>query len=85
LERVKEIARIYEVGEMVEGPIVKILEFGAIVEIGPRKDGMIHVSELKDGYVKRVEEVVKMGDVVRAKIVRVDPDGKIGLSLKQAK
>jgi polyribonucleotide nucleotidyltransferase len=84
LEEVKTIARTYEVGEMVEGKVVKILEFGAIVEIGPRKDGMVHVSELKDGFVKKVEDVVKVGDFVRAKIIKVDPEGRIGLSIKQA-
>jgi len=72
----------YKVGEIVEGPIVKILEFGAIVDLGGGNDGMIHVSELKQGYVKTVEEVVHLGDVVRAKIIKAE-NGKIGLSLKQ--
>ncbi len=72
----------YKVGEIVEGNVVKILEFGAIVDIGGGRDGMIHVSELKQGFVKKVEDVVKLGDFVRAKIIKVD-DGKIGLSLKQ--
>ncbi len=72
----------FKVGEIVEGPIVRILEFGAIVDLGGGRDGMIHVSELKQGFVKKVEDVVKLGDVVRAKIIKVD-DGKIGLSLKQ--
>jgi polyribonucleotide nucleotidyltransferase len=72
----------YKVGEIVEGPIVRILEFGAIVDLGGGNDGMIHVSELKQGFVKTVEEVVHLGDVVRAKIIKVD-NGKIGLSLKQ--
>jgi polyribonucleotide nucleotidyltransferase len=72
----------FKVGEVVEGTIVKILEFGAIVDIGGGRDGMIHVSELKQGFVKKVEDVVKLGEFVRAKIIKVD-DGKIGLSLKQ--
>jgi polyribonucleotide nucleotidyltransferase len=72
----------YKVGEIVEGPIVKILEFGAIVDLGGGNDGMIHVSELKQGFVKTVEEVVHLGDVVRAKIIKAE-NGKIGLSLKQ--
>ncbi|PIR88784.1 MAG: polyribonucleotide nucleotidyltransferase [Candidatus Harrisonbacteria bacterium CG10_big_fil_rev_8_21_14_0_10_44_23] len=81
LAEVKSITKGYAVGEIVEGPIVRILEFGAIVDLGGGKDGMIHVSELKDGFVKKVEDVVKMGDVVKAKVVKVD-NGKIGLSLK---
>ena len=72
----------YKVGEIVEGPIVRILEFGAIVDLGGGRDGMIHVSELKQGFVKKVEDVVKLGDFVRAEIIKAE-DGKIGLSLKQ--
>ncbi len=81
LEAVKQIVREFRVGEIVEGPIVKILDFGAIVDLGGGRDGMIHVSELREGYVKKVEDVVKMGDRVWAKIVRVE-EGRIGLSLK---
>ncbi len=76
------MTREYKVGEIVEGTIVKILEFGAIVDIGGGRDGMIHVSELRPGFVKNVEDVVKLGDFVRAKIIKVE-DGRIGLSLKQ--
>jgi len=79
---IQGITREFKVGEIVEGNVIKILEFGAIVDLGGGKDGMIHVSELKSGYVKKVEDVLKMGDFVRAKIIRAE-DGKIGLSLKQ--
>jgi polyribonucleotide nucleotidyltransferase len=72
----------YKVGEIVEGPIVKILEFGAIVDLGGGNDGMIHVSELREGFVKKVEDVVKVGDFVRAKVIKAE-NGKIGLSIKQ--
>lgn len=81
-DAVKSIVKTYEIGEIVEGEVVKILDFGAIVQLGPHQDGMIHVSELKSGFVKNVSEVVKLGDKVRAKIIRSDPDGRIGLSLK---
>ncbi len=79
---VQQIFREYHIGEIVEGPVVRILEFGAIVDIGGGRDGMIHVSELKNGFVKKVEDVVHMGDHVRAKIIRVE-EGKIGLSMRQ--
>ncbi|TSD03693.1 MAG: polyribonucleotide nucleotidyltransferase [Parcubacteria group bacterium Athens0714_26] len=79
--QVKSIVQEIEVGQIVEGKVVKILDFGAIVEFGPNRDGMIHVSELKNGFVKKVEDVVKLGDIVTAKVVRVE-NGKIGLSLK---
>jgi polyribonucleotide nucleotidyltransferase len=80
---VKGIAREFKVGEIVEGTIIKTLEFGAIMDLGGGKDGMIHVSELASGFVKKVEDVVKVGDFVRAKIIRADDDGRIGLSIKQ--
>lgn len=83
LDEIKALTREYKVGEIVEGKVFKVLDFGAIVDLGGGNDGMIHVSELKEGFVKNVEEVVKVGDFVRAKIIRVDKDGHIGLSLKQ--
>jgi len=83
-DMVASIVREYKVGDVVEGAVVKILEFGAIVEFGPGRDGMIHVSELKEGYVKKVGDVVKIGDFVRAKIIKAEA-GKIGLSLKALK
>ncbi len=83
LNEIKALTREFAVGEIIEGNVIKNLDFGAIVDLGGGRDGMIHVSELKNGYVKTVDEVVKVGDFVRAKIIRVDADGHIGLSLKQ--
>ncbi len=85
LDQIKAIVKEYKVGEIVEGEVIRILDFGAIVDLGAGRDGMIHVSELKDGYVNKVEDVVKLGDRVKAKVIRVDPEGKIGLSLKYNK
>lgn len=83
---IEQIIKEYEVGEVVTGPIVKIFEFGAIVDLGGGRDGMIHVSELADGFVKNPEDVVKLGQVVTVKIVKADREsGKIGLSLKAMK
>ncbi len=78
---IKASMREFSIGEIVTGPIVRILEFGAIVDLGGGQDGMIHVSELKEGFVKKVEDVVHIGDVVKAKIIKIN-EGKIGLSLK---
>ncbi|MEE8131617.1 MAG: polyribonucleotide nucleotidyltransferase [Candidatus Paceibacterota bacterium] len=78
---IKSLTREFQVGETIEGEIIKILDFGAIVDLEGGKDGMIHVSELKDGFVEKVEDVVKLGDKVKAKIIKVE-NGKIGLSLK---
>lgn len=83
IQQVQAITHEFQIGEIVEGEVVKILEFGAIVDLGGGKDGMIHVSELKDGFVEKVEDVVKVGDFVRAKVIKSE-NGKIGLSLKQA-
>lgn len=80
---IRALTKEYKVGEIVEGPVIKILDFGAIVDLGGGKDGMVHVSELKDGFVKTVGEVVKLGDHLRTKIIRVEADGHIGLSLKR--
>ncbi|MDP3052742.1 MAG: polyribonucleotide nucleotidyltransferase [bacterium] len=82
LDQIKAIVKEYKVGEIVEGEVIRVLDFGAIVDLGAGRDGMIHVSELKEGYVNKVEDVVKLGDRVKAKVIRVDPEGKIGLSLK---
>jgi len=84
LKEVRVITKEFEVGEMVEGTVVRILEFGAIIDLGGGKDGMVHVSELKDGFVKEVEDVLKLGDFVKAKVIKVE-NGKLGLSIKQAK
>lgn len=80
-EIVLSIVKEYEVGEIVEGKVVKIADFGAFVEFSPQKDGMIHISELAHGRTEKVEDVVKMGQIVKAKIIRIE-DGKTALSLK---
>jgi polyribonucleotide nucleotidyltransferase len=74
-----------EVGEVYEVRVEKIVNFGAFCEIAPGKSGLVHVSELSDGFVKEVTDVVKEGDLVTAKVIGVDPQGKIRLSIKQAK
>ncbi len=78
---VEQTVKEFAVGEIVEGNIIKVLDFGAIVDLGAGQDGMIHVSELKEGFVKKVEDVVKLGAFVRAKVIKVE-NGKIGLSIK---
>lgn len=89
LERVvkliNSLVKDIEVGEIYEVKVEKIVNFGAFCEIAPGKSGLIHVSELSDGFVKEVEEFLKIGDVINAKVIGVDPQGKIRLSLKQAK
>lgn len=71
-----------KVGTIYEGRVVSIKEFGAFVELAPGTDGMVHVSELAHGFVRNVTEVVKIGDVIRVKVINVDDTGRIKLSRK---
>jgi len=80
---VKQITAEAEVGRIYQGMIRKIMPFGAFCEILPGTDGLIHVSEIADGYVKRVEEFLKEGDIVKVKVLGIDERGKISLSMKQ--
>ena len=58
------------------------MNFGAMCEIAPRKDGMVHVSELANRFIKNVEEVVKVGDEIKVKVIGIDELGRINLSKK---
>ena len=72
-----------EAGMIMQGKVVRILEFGAFVELAPGKDGMVHISKLSDSRVEKVEDVVKVGDNVTVKVIKVDPiKGRIDLSMK---
>ena len=71
-----------EVGKVYEGEVVRIMPFGAFVQITPNKDGMIHISKLAKERVNKVEDVVNIGDVVNVKVLEIDRMGKISLSLK---
>ncbi|MFH1061291.1 MAG: polyribonucleotide nucleotidyltransferase [Candidatus Omnitrophota bacterium] len=73
-----------EVGKIYEGKITRLMNFGAFCEILPNKEGLIHVSELADSFVKNVEDVVKVGDRVKVKVIEVDKMKRVNLSIKQA-
>jgi len=82
-----EISAICEdvkVGTIYEAKVVSVKDFGAFVELGPGTDAMCHISELADGYVEKVSDVVKLGDVIRVKVILVDDQGRIKVSRKQA-
>ncbi len=85
VKQINNLVKDVEVGEIYEVKVERIVNFGAFCEIAPGKSGLVHVSELSDGFVKEVTDVVKEGDIVQAKVIGVDPQGKIRLSLKQAK
>lgn len=82
-EIISGIIKEYKVGDIVTGKVTQILDFGAIVEFGRGKDGMIHISELAPRRVEKVTDIVNIGDEVKVKIKRIE-GGKISLSLKDA-
>ncbi len=82
---IKSLVEEPEVGKIYEGPVVKVLEFGAFVNIMPGIDGMVHISQLADHRVEKVEDVVKEGDIVRVKLNSIDERGRLSLSMKDAK
>lgn len=73
-----------EVGTKLEGKVTGITHFGAFVELSGGVTGLVHISEIADNYVKDVKDHLKLEDVVTVKVINVDKDGKIGLSIKQA-
>ncbi len=78
---VKGLTREVHAGEVFEGPVKRILAFGAFVEILPGKEGMVHVSKMTQGFVKNPEEVVSVGDIVKVRVVEIDDQGRINLSM----
>jgi len=86
IEKAKEIiisiVTDIEPGQVITGKVVRIMPFGAFVELKPKKDGMVHISRLSDKRVEKVEDVVNIGDTVTVKVLDVDKMGKISLSMK---
>ncbi|MEX0869844.1 MAG: S1 RNA-binding domain-containing protein, partial [Candidatus Spechtbacterales bacterium] len=78
------LTREIKIGEEFDAKVTKIADFGAFVELVPGHEALVHISELKDGFVKNVEEVVKTGDRIKVKVTKIDDNGKIGASAKQA-
>jgi polyribonucleotide nucleotidyltransferase len=82
INRIKMIASEPEVGEIYQGKVVKVMEFGAFVNFFGAKDGLVHISQLAEGRPKQVTDVVKEGDVVWVKLLGFDDRGKVRLSMK---
>ena len=83
IEMINAITQEIEVGKVYHAKVRRITNFGAFCEIAPGKDGLVHVSELADRYVKTVEDVVKMGDEFDVKVIGIDDLGRVKLSKKQ--
>lgn len=82
IRRIRAIVAVPEIGEIYEGTVVRIVEFGAFVNFLGAKDGLVHISEMANYRVKQVSDIVKMGDVIKVKVVGVDERGKIRLTMK---
>ena len=79
---IEELTQEPEVGKVYKGKVKKIMNFGAFVEILPGKEGLLHISEIEHRRINRVEDVLKVGDVVEVKLQKIDPAGKLDLSRK---
>ncbi len=81
-DRIEQITSDVEPGRIYEGKVVKLMDFGAFVTISPGKDGLVHVSQISNDRVEKVSDVLKEGDVVKVKVLEVDKQGRIRLSMK---
>jgi polyribonucleotide nucleotidyltransferase len=84
VEWIKNIVREVEVGEIFQGKVKRIINFGAFVEILPGQEGLVHISQLENRRVEKVEDVVKVGDIFPVKVISIDEQGRINLSRKDA-
>jgi len=80
--KIKTLTREVKVGEIFQGKVVKITDFGAFIELYPKQDGLLHISELGPN-VKRVEDIAREGDILDVRVKRIDTNGKVGLALEK--
>ena len=81
-KRIEQITADIEPGQVFEGKVIKIMNFGAFVSLTPGRDGLVHISQLSNERVENVTDVVKEGDMVKVKVLEVDKQGRIRLSMK---
>jgi polyribonucleotide nucleotidyltransferase len=84
IEIIEGITMEAQVGKIYKGKVVRIVDFGAFVEIMPGTDGLLHISQIGPGRVHRVSDVLKEGDEIQVKVLEIDKSGKIRLSRKEA-
>ena len=82
LEMIEEIAREIEVNGIYNGKVVRIMNFGAFVDIGGGKEGLLHISKISEKRINKVEDVLKIGDTVKVKVYEIDDQGRINLTAK---
>ena len=83
MNRIEEIVKDVEVGEVYKGKVKKIVKFGAFVEVLKGREGLLHISNISKDHVKNVEDVLKEGQEVEVKVIGIDQQGKISLSRKE--
>jgi polyribonucleotide nucleotidyltransferase len=81
-KRIEDITADVEVGKVYEGPITKILDFGALVNLLPGKDGLLHISQIAHQRIEKVTDVLSEGQVVKVKVLETDDKGRVKLSMK---
>ena len=82
LKMVEDIGKDVEVGAIYEGTVSKIMPFGAFVELGGAKEGLVHISKISHKRIEKVEDVLKVGDVVNVKVYEIDDQGRINLTMR---
>jgi polyribonucleotide nucleotidyltransferase len=83
VERIRELTAVPIVGEIYEGTVVRLLDFGAFVNFMPGTDGLVHISQISQQRVERVSDFLTEGEKVRVKVIEIDPKGRIKLSIKE--
>jgi len=81
---IESMTHEYKIGEMAKGEVVKIMDFGAFVKIGHETEGLVHISEIAPFRVEKVSDILKEGDMVPIKVIKVDERGRLNLSIKEA-
>lgn len=82
--RIEELVAEVEVGKIYEGPIMKVMDFGAFVSVLPGRQGLVHISQISNEHVDNIHDYVREGQLVRVKVVEIDRQGRVRLSMKQA-
>ena len=82
MKMIKDIAREIEAGEIYDGVVTKIMPFGAFVDLGGGKEGLLHISKISSKRVEKVEDVLAIGDEIRVKVSEIDSQGRVNLTMK---
>ncbi|MFZ3031635.1 MAG: S1 RNA-binding domain-containing protein, partial [Candidatus Moraniibacteriota bacterium] len=85
VEWIESLTREVKAGELFQGRVTRLMNFGAFVEVLPNQEGLVHISEFSDERVENVEDIVKVGDIIAVLVKEIDNQGRINLSHKAAK